>query len=110
MGWCEVRETLEVILQFSYLPSRNEEVIHSFIEQKVFINHLLWIVHCVRQGGHISMKQVSQIVDCLWNARPYVKSLVYVLSQRRYVTGTVDVAFFFSIDRELTQLKLRMVC
>ena len=34
MGWCEVRETLEVILQFSYLPSRNEEVIHSFIEKK----------------------------------------------------------------------------
>ena len=29
----------------------------------------------------------------------------------RYMTGTVDVAFFFSpIDRELTQLKLRMVC
>ena len=61
MGWCEVGETLEVILQFSYLPSRNEEVIHSLIEKNVFINHLLWIVHCVRQGEHISMKQVSKI-------------------------------------------------
>lgn len=76
MGWCEVGETLDVILQFSYLPSRNEERLFIHWIEKMSSLIIYFGLCTERSKGNIyQWSQYHRLIDCLWNARPCVKKL-----------------------------------